>query len=94
VLDCALKLEVRFYLPRPKRTKNTRPSVRPDLDNYVKALKDALNGIVWSDDSRICDLWAEKHYAAEGTRPRIEMRVEEIIPQGEADGSERDNGVR
>lgn len=39
------------------------PTGRPDLDNYVKFVKDALNGLVWGDDSQIVDLFATKVYA-------------------------------
>lgn len=36
---------------------------KPDLDNIVKAVKDALNKIVWIDDSQVVTLTATKHYA-------------------------------
>lgn len=48
---------------------------RPDLDNYVKLLKDALNGIFWTDDSLIVELVAKKYYDA---IPRIEIEIQEI----------------
>ena len=38
------------------------PTGRPDLDNLVKALTDACNGIVWRDDAQIVRLMAEKRY--------------------------------
>lgn len=39
-----------------------RPEVKPDWDNYGKVL-DALNGIVWRDDSQICSGTVEKFYS-------------------------------
>lgn len=50
---------------------------KPDLsDNLKKGLNDALSGVVWSDDSRIChELSAKKVY---GMRPRIEIEVFEV----------------
>src|SRR5690606_4329523 len=30
------------------------PTVKPDLDNIEKAVKDALNGVVWTDDAQVC----------------------------------------
>ncbi|HJE96552.1 MAG TPA: RusA family crossover junction endodeoxyribonuclease [Ligilactobacillus acidipiscis] len=50
-----------------------RPVVKPDVDNYVKATLDALNGIIWKDDAQIVTLHASKYYS---DHPRIEMEVE------------------
>ena len=50
-----LKVEITFFLPKPKRCKNQWPVTRPDLDNYVKAVFDAANGILWHDDSLCAD---------------------------------------
>lgn len=41
-----------------------RPTGRPDLENVVKALLDAGNGIIWRDDSQVCGLRASKIYGA------------------------------
>jgi len=38
------------------------PTVKPDLDNFAKML-DALNMIVWNDDSQIIDLRVVKTYS-------------------------------
>ncbi|MEK1398602.1 RusA family crossover junction endodeoxyribonuclease [Limosilactobacillus fermentum] len=40
-----------------------RPTVKPDLDNYIKSTSDALNGILWADDNLIISLEAKKYYA-------------------------------
>ena len=48
------------------------PTSRPDLDNLVKALTDACNGIVWRDDSQIVRLMAEKRY---GEQPGASISV-------------------
>lgn len=44
------------------------PTSKPDLDNYEKAVTDALNGVVYEDDSQICDVVKSKRYAE---NPRV-----------------------
>jgi Holliday junction resolvase RusA-like endonuclease len=39
------------------------PCGRPDIDNYVKAIADGGNGILWNDDGQITMLLATKRYA-------------------------------
>lgn len=48
---------------------------KPDLDNLTKALKDALNGVIYVDDSQICFLDAKKHY---GERSYVKCEVYEL----------------
>ncbi len=65
LIDTAIKLNVEFRLLRPKSVsvkKRPDPITRPDLDNYVKAVKDALTGVLWRDDSQIIELEAKKVY--------------------------------
>lgn len=51
------------------------PTGKPDLDNIVKLIFDALNGMVWRDDSQICQESAAKSY---GTTPMTVVRVEAL----------------
>jgi len=74
----ALEMTVTFFLSRPKSVsvnKRPYPTVRPDLDNLVKAIKDALSGIVYHDDSQIVKLTANKEY---DDYPRVEIRVKKL----------------
>lgn len=50
------------------------PSVKPDIDNYIKSIWDALNGTIWSDDSKITDTTVKERYSL---NPRIEIEVVE-----------------
>ena len=47
---------------------------KPDADNVAKAVLDALNGLAFDDDSRICVLSATKQYTL--GEPRVEVRIE------------------
>lgn len=49
-----------------------RPTVKPDLDNYIKSASDALNGIIWEDDNLIVSLQAEKFYSE---RPHLVVEI-------------------
>jgi Holliday junction resolvase RusA-like endonuclease len=50
-----------FYFPSPKR-KKTRYPLKPDLDNLVKAVMDALNGLVVEKDGQVVSIIAKKRY--------------------------------
>jgi Holliday junction resolvase RusA-like endonuclease len=80
LMPCMSSVHVTFvvFVPVPKSWSKTKrntaiaggihPTVKPDLDNFAKALTDALNGVVYDDDSQICDVVMSKRYAEE---PRI-----------------------
>mgnify|MGYP001602118616 FL=1 len=76
----ALVGEMDFYLPRPKSAPKrvVYPTTRPDLGNLVKAVEDAIQGVVYQDDSLIVSLRVAKHYATESTPPSVYVRLEEL----------------
>ena len=85
-IDAPVKVVVVFYMPEPKTMAKKRKgrglphSKRPDLDNLLKAVLDAMNEVVVKDDSRIWWLVAEKHYAG-GPGVEISVTVEgEMVP--------------
>lgn len=47
-----------------------RPTKKPDLSNIVKGIEDALNGLLYKDDSQIVKLDVTKYYSEE---PRVEV---------------------
>jgi crossover junction endodeoxyribonuclease RusA len=53
-----------------------RPAKRGDLDNYTKILADSLQGIVYSNDSQIVRLVAERH--DDKHNPRVEVEVLQV----------------
>ena len=48
---------------------------RPDRGKLVRALEDALTGIIWRDDSQVCLALVEKIY---GERPGVKLEIETI----------------
>lgn len=54
-----------------------RPIGRPDLDNIVKQVKDAFNGVVYVDDSRVCVMVSRKLY---GVQPKVVATVSPLPP--------------
>lgn len=51
---------------------------RPDCDNYVKELKDAMTSVgFWNDDAQVVDLRVVKYYAEKAT---IFIQWEELDP--------------
>jgi len=51
------------------------PTVKPDLDNCLKILGDALNGVVWVDDKQVVDVRVRKYYSS---KPCAVVSVEPI----------------
>lgn len=47
-------------------------TTKPDLDNYIKAAIDGVNGIVFDDDAQICAITAQKNY---GETPGMRIYV-------------------
>ncbi|MED3269276.1 RusA family crossover junction endodeoxyribonuclease [Bacillus thuringiensis] len=85
LLEGPLQLEVKVYKPSLKSFSKKkalaaeegllRPTTKPDVDNYVKGVKDALNKVIWNDDSQVVDLKVSKWYSE---KPRIEVTVKEL----------------
>lgn len=79
-----VSLEIRFDMPRPKHLRGTeqRPhTVKPDIDNLVKAVMDALTKAGWwIDDSKVWELKTSKQYAAKDEPSGVCIRATEIEP--------------
>lgn len=77
-----LGLELKFVLPRPKSVSVKRrpyPCTKPDLDNLIKGVTDALEGLFYSSDSQIVQLVAEKVYESEESRPGVRIILGEML---------------
>jgi Holliday junction resolvase RusA-like endonuclease len=87
LLDGPLALAVTFVVPRPKSHYGARglrpsapayPTTRPDVTKLLRAVEDALTGIVWRDDAQVVEQHAWKRY---GEPARCELHVELAAPR-------------
>ena len=51
---------------------DVRPTKKPDIDNVLKCVADALNEVAYDDDTQIVQCYCEKYYSDE---PRINVIV-------------------
>ena len=85
LLDCPLRVDLYFYMPRPKghygtgknaeKLKSSSPinhTKRPDIDNLRKLVMDALTNVFWRDDSLVCEGLTRKIYS---DNPRTEIYI-------------------
>lgn len=78
--ECICGIKITFYMPIPKSWSQKKRkehegqlhNKKPDIDNIIKGLFDAANGIIWKDDNQVARVEAEKRYSSQ---PRIEMEV-------------------
>ena len=53
-----------------------KPTKKPDADNIAKCFLDAMNGVVYKDDSQVCTLHIKKVYGDIGM---VEVMVQEDL---------------
>ena len=83
----ALRVKLVFYMPRPKshyrtgknagKLKESAPIFhikKPDIDNLVKFVLDALAGVYWKDDTIISTLITRKVYANDVPKTTISIK--------------------
>lgn len=75
-----LTLTLRAYLRRPEylRKKERLPVTKPDGDNLLKLVCDALEGLAYHRDSQMVVMHVEKHYATYPDPPRVEIEIAEL----------------
>lgn len=82
---CEVKMRVDCQIPASWSQKKQRaaaagdshPTTKPDVDNIVKAIFDALNGVVWKDDVQVVALTVSKRY---WMVPGVAVRIEPFGP--------------
>ena len=79
----AVYIYIKLAVPKSYSKKRTeaclsgleRPTKKPDWDNVAKSICDAMNGIVYMDDTQIVDAHVTKVYAANAG---VDVGVKEI----------------
>ena len=85
ILSGPIRIILDFIFPRTKSMiwKN-KPMIRvpkdtkPDIDNLCKSVFDALNGILFIDDSQIWSCCASKYFASGNEQPGVIITIEEM----------------
>src|SRR5881628_441620 len=94
LLDEPVQLTLLFYFKRPsghfgkRGVRTTAPvlmTVAPDLDKLIRTVKDALQGTIIRNDSRVFSLIASKRY---GEPERVEVYLRTVSSTLSLDGDD------
>ena len=85
-IPVTVRIEAYYQIPKSASKKkqfamlmgDISPLKKPDCDNIAKIICDALNKLIYTDDSQIRKLEVEKYY---GDTPKVNVRME--WPDGE-----------
>lgn len=80
---CEVKMRIDCQIPASWSQKKQRaaaageihPTTKPDVDNIVKAIFDAINGVVWKDDVQVVALTLTKRYSMV---PGVAVRIDHL----------------
>ncbi len=80
---CHVEMDIRLAVPLSWSAKKRNqaleglvfPTKKPDMDNVLKAVFDAINGIVWEDDVQAVYVQAVKRYSA---IPGVSVQVKSV----------------
>ena len=88
LIDEPCVLHIQFFFPIPKATskkiralmlaKMILPDIRPDLSNLAYLVENALTGLVYDDDKRVCRSIYEKFYSE---KAKLIVQVWPIFPK-------------
>lgn len=80
-----LQVHIKAFYPIPKAFSkgkayeaidgNIRPTTKPDCDNIIKVVLDALNGVAYYDDKQVVCVSCNKYYGKEGY---LSIEIDEI----------------
>lgn len=80
-----ISVDIQAFYPIPKsfskkkrqaaEFEEMRPTTKPDCDNVIKAVLDALNGVAYYDDKQVVSVSCNKYYGVTGC---LEITIKEI----------------
>lgn len=80
-----LKMDIEAFYKIPKSANKNKkaamlsgemlPTKKPDVDNIIKVVADALNGLAYKDDAAIVNISCNKVYSE---NPRIKVMIQEL----------------
>ena len=81
---CSVDIKARFGIPKSYTKKekqhilahNEPYTKKPDIDNIIKSVLDALNGVAYEDDKQVIKVKCVKSYAI-GVEPGLEILIYE-----------------
>ena len=77
-LELHVTARIKMPASMPKKQRDTAlPVTRPDCDNYLKTVLDALNGVAFADDSQVVFASISKRYAG-GLPPSWEITLRSV----------------
>ena len=84
----AVEVVVTAWFPRPllkiwkkKPMPSYRHTKKPDADNVLKAVLDALNGLAWGDDAQVFSATVRKFVCSGDCVPRCEISIRGVSEQ-------------
>lgn len=85
-----VEIDAYFTIPKSYSRKRVQditeerelPMKKPDCDNIVKVILDALNGVAYTDDKQVVDVRCRKRYAKPGEPGRVVVTIWSADPVG------------
>lgn len=72
-IDVCIPMREQVFKTKPCRL--LEPRKRPDLDNVVKSVCDALNGIAYRDDKDVLEMFVRYRFIPPDEAPRTEVEI-------------------
>jgi Holliday junction resolvase RusA-like endonuclease len=78
------EVEIVIITKRPQAQKKNKDKLipkatKPDLDNYIKSVLDAITSAgIWKDDNLVCSIKAAKYYGPVGFVGQTEIKI--LVP--------------
>ena len=84
--DTPILMDVIFHMPMPKSWSKKKKEMvcgqfnrqKPDASNLLKAVEDALNGVVYHDDSQIVQVRVTKEWSFEGAMELLFVNADDV----------------